>query len=203
MGLLRKLFGKDKEEIWKGLSDELGGKFQEGGLWSPDRVEIKTGEWIVTLDTCEQEVGEKKVIFTRMRAPYVNKDGFRFNIYRAGLLTGLGKFMGLQDVEVGDVFFDEEFVIQGNNEAQLKKFFANQSIRTLIREQPRINLCVKEDEGYFHHSFPEGVDELHFISEGVITNINRLKKLYELFAEGLHHLCAIGSAYEDDPDFKL
>jgi hypothetical protein len=47
------------------------------------------------------------------------------------------------------------------------------------------------------------VDELRFIVAGVITDIDRLKSLYELFAEALHQLCHIGSAYEDDPQLVL
>jgi hypothetical protein len=37
----------------------------------------------------------------------------------------------------------------------------------------------------------------------VIKDIDRLKLLYELFAETLHTLCAMGSAYEDDPGVTL
>ncbi|HBO44212.1 MAG TPA: DUF3137 domain-containing protein, partial [Planctomycetaceae bacterium] len=51
--------------------------------------------------------------------------------------------------------------------------------------------------------FPEGVDELWFQVIGVITDIDRLKSLYYLFAETLNHLCHIGSAYEDDPKLEL
>ena len=56
---------------------------------------------------------------------------------------------------------------------------------------------------WFGAKFGEGIDELHFQVIGVITDIDRLKLLYELFAEVLNHLCAIGSAYEDDPEVEL
>jgi hypothetical protein len=38
---------------------------------------------------------------------------------------------------------------------------------------------------------------------GVVKDVDRLKLLYELFAETLNHLCHIGSAYEDDPKLAL
>ena len=47
--------------------------------------------------------------------------------------------------------------------------------------------------------FPQQTDELCFTALGVIKDVDRLKRLYDLFAETLHTLCHIGSAYEDDP----
>jgi hypothetical protein len=38
---------------------------------------------------------------------------------------------------------------------------------------------------------------------GVIKDIERLKLLYELFAETLEQLCRIGAAYEQTPDLTL
>ena len=51
-----------------------------------------------------------------MRAPYVNPDGFRFTIYRQGVFSDIGKWLGMQDVTVGCPEFDEAFIIKGNNE---------------------------------------------------------------------------------------
>ena len=137
------------------------------------------------------------------RAPYVNKDGFRFTIYRKSIFSGLGKLLGMQDVEVGYPEFDEAFIIKGNDEAKLRALFANDHIRQLIEMQPAVYLTVKDDEGWFGPHFPEGVDELCFHVVGVIKDIDRLKSLYYLFAETLNHLCHIGSAYEDDPKLVL
>ena len=107
------------------------------------------------------------------------------------------------DIEVGFPDFDEEFIIQGNNPDQIRKLFANPTIRQLIQAQPSITLEVKDDEGWFGEIFPEGVDELHFQVLGIIKEIDRLKALYDLFGEVLNNLCLIGSAYEDEPGVKL
>ncbi len=55
----------------------------------------------------------------------------------------------------------------------------------------------------FGSDFPDGVDELYFNVAGVIKDTQRLKQIFELFAEVLNHLCHIGSAYEDDPGMEL
>jgi hypothetical protein len=203
MGLLRQIFGPSQDEVWKQLCSEIGAEFVEGGFWRGDKVQARVKEWTVTLDTYTVSTGKSHVTYTRMRAPYVNQDGFRFTIYRKGLFSGLGKLLGMQDIEVGDPEFDRDFVIKGNDESKVLALFANPKIRQLIQAQPDIHLQVKDDEGWFSASFPQGVDELCFQVVGVIKDVERLKSLYELFAETLNHLCHIGSAYENDPNLAL
>jgi hypothetical protein len=138
-----------------------------------------------------------------MRAPYVNPDGFRFTVYRKGFFTNIGKWFGMQDVTVGYEDFDRDFVIKGKDELKLQRLFANQKIRELISAQPNIYFSVKDDDGVWRKSFPEGVDELYFQVAGVIKDVERLKLLYELFAETLDELCRMGSAYKQIPPVKL
>ena len=203
-GVLRKLFGPSKEEIWRQLAEEVNGQFIDGRWFGPTaRVEANCGQWTVTLDTFTVSNGKSSTTYTRMRAPYVNRDGFRFNIYRAGIFTGIGKFFGMQDVEIGDPYFDEPFVIQGNSERKLRELLANERIKEFFHAQPHIRLSVKDDEGWFGAHFPDGVDELYFVVTGVLKDFERLHSLFYLFAEVLEHLCRIGSAYEDAPNVRL
>ena len=90
-----------------------------------------------------------------------------------------------------------------DDEAKLRALFSNAKIRELLNAQPSIHLTVRDDEGVFGKHFPEGVDELRFDVAGHIKDIERLKHLYDLFAEVLNHLCHIGSAYEQDPNLAL
>jgi hypothetical protein len=136
-----------------------------------------------------------------VRAPYVNPDGFRFTVYRKGIFSDLGKWMGMQDISVGDPAFDEAFIIKGNDEAKIRRLFADVKLRELISAQPDIHFCVKDDENQFWggRSFPANVDELYFQVIGVIKDVDRLKQLYNLFSETLDELCRMGSAYKESP----
>lgn len=203
MGFLRKLFGPSQEEVWQQLAAETGADFAGGGFWRPNKVVIRVKEWTITLDTYTVSTGKSSTTYTRLRAPYVNKDGFRFTLYRKSLFSGLGKLFGMQDIEVGQPQFDEEFIIKGNNPGQVRALFAYAPLRELIQAQPNIHLQVKPDEGWFGDEFPEGVDELCFHVIGVIKDVERLKSLFMLFAVTLNCLCHIGSAYEDDPQVRL
>lgn len=204
MAFLRQLFGPSKDEIWRQLCDQVGGDFVQGTLWTGSKVLVHHKEWAVTLDTFTESHNEHgSTTYTRIRAPYVNKDGFRFTIYRRGLFSDLGKLLGMQDVEIGEPEFDDAFIIKGSDEEKLRKLLVNPRIRELFQRQPAIHLSVRDDEGWFKARFPEGVDELYFREHGIIKDVSRLEALYDLFAEVLDQLCLIGSAYENDPGVAL
>jgi hypothetical protein len=203
MNVLRKLFGDNKDEVWRQLSEELKARFDEGNWRKGSRVQVDAGEWTVTLDVYTVSDGKTHHQYTRMRAPYVNRDGLRFCVYRQGFFSEFAKRFGMQDLEVGYPDFDETFIIKGNDEAKLRALFGNPRIRELLQAQPQVHLQVKDNEGWFGPKFPEDVDELCFQVSGVIKDVARLKQLFELFAEVLQQLCHIGSSYEQDPNLQL
>ncbi|MCZ7645787.1 MAG: DUF3137 domain-containing protein [Planctomycetota bacterium] len=199
MGIMRTLFPPKPQGVWRQLSERVGGRFLDGGLWKGDKVEVDFRQWVITLDTYTVSTGQFSSTYTRLRAPYCNAEGFRFKVYRKSVFTGLGKLLGLQDLEIGDPFFDEAFVIQANDAPRVRELLANERVRALIAAQPSILFSVQDDEGWFGRTFPDGVDELYFTTVGVIKDVERLQQLFELFAEVLDELCRMGSAYEDNP----
>ena len=196
-------FGPSKEEVWRRLCEEIGAEFVEGGFWKGSKVQAHVGPWTVILDIHTVSSGHSHVSYTRMRAPYVNPEGFRFTIYRKGLFSELGKLLWMQDIEVGHPEFDEAFIIKGNDDDKVRTLFADPKIWRMIQDQPKIRLEVKDSEGWFGPKFPEEVDELHFQVIGVIKDVERLKALFDLFAAVLDQLCKIGSAYKQEPGVEL
>ena len=194
---------KRQDEVWRRLCDEIGADFVKGGFLRGNKVQAHPGEWTVTFDTYTVSTGQSHVTYTRIRAPYLSIDGFRFALYRRNLLSNLRRLLGIQDIETGYPEFDREFVVKSNNQAKAMALFFNEKIRRLVREQPSIRLEVKDDEGWFGKRFPEGVDELCFHVRGSIRDVARLKSLYILFSEVLNELCRIGSAVQRNPQFNI
>jgi hypothetical protein len=203
MSPLRGWFGPSREEVWRQLSAAVGGRYVEGGFMKSDRVEAEHGPWIVTLDKYVVSTGKTTVVFTRIRAPYVNPDSFRFTIYRKGLFSDMGKWLGMQDIEIGDPEFDDAFIIKGSDEMKVRSLFADRDLRQRLEAQPQMHLEVKDDERWFGRKFPEGVDELLFQVVGVIKDVEQLHQLFGIFAETLDQLCRIGSAYKQAPGVTL
>lgn len=203
MAFLRELFGPSKAEVWQQLCAEIGAQYVDSGFWKGDKVQASHGPWTVTLDTYVVSTGKTSITYTRMRAPFVDPEGFRFTVYRKGIFSEIGKWFGMQDIDIGDEAFDRDFILKTNQESKLMELLGNSGIRDLISQQPQIYFAVKDDEGFFGPSFPQGVDELYFQVVGVIKDVDRLKLLYELFAETLDQLCKIGSATRDAPQVCL
>lgn len=192
-------FRPHADDVWRKLSDQLGGEFLDQGGWRQDKVVARLDPWVVTLDVHSEPHYRHEAIFTRFRAPYVNPDGFRFNIYRQPVWAGVARLLGMQDVRVGCPEIDKKFVVKTNNPAQARRLFANVRLCDLLLCEPDAHLHVRDSGDWFAEEYPEGVDELVLEIEGRVTSLARLEKLYALFAETLHTLCHIGSAYEQDP----
>lgn len=206
--ILYELMGPSKKEIWMLLSQQIGANYCEenDGFFEKDRVELCHRNWIVTLDVHTVSTGKSTTKFTRIRAPYLKKDGFRFTIYRRSFLSDVGKFFGMEDVALGyddDEQFDLDFIIKGNDHYKLWKLFENPYIRELLQSRPEIKLNVKAAEyGWFGQTYKDDVNMVEFIIMGVVKDINLLKTLFELFIEILDQLHEIGSIYEDNPLFN-
>lgn len=203
MGILRSIFGPSKDEIWGQLAKDIGGYYEDGGFFLKDVLRYRSGQWEITLDTYTESSGKYSTLYTRMRAPFVNKDGLYFKIYREGFLTTIGKALGLQDINIDDSYFDDSFIIQGNQPEKIKQLLADKNLKELIQKQPDICLEIKDNEGWFGAQFPRGVDELHFKCNGVLKNEAMLKDLFDLFCITLQRLVQIDSAYENDPNVRL
>jgi hypothetical protein len=195
-------FRSRQEEIWRAISPEIGAEFVDGGFWKRNKVQVDARPWTLTLDLCTSQ-DENQTWKTRLRAPYVSTDGLRFTITRKSRFSVLGKIFGIQHIELGVPEFDESFYLQGNDEERVRTLFASARIRQMIQAQPRIHLEVKDDEGWFGPRFPEGVDELRFEEDGVITDPERLKALFDLFTAVLERLCEVASARKEAPEVAL
>lgn len=73
MSFLRDMFGPSREEIWNQFANEIDADFINQGFWKTKKVVARFENWVITFDTYTRSTG-KTSTFTRIRAPYVNKD---------------------------------------------------------------------------------------------------------------------------------
>ena len=203
MGLLRDIFGPSKNEIWSQLAAEINGEFSKDGQFKSGFVRASHKQWEMILDTHLVKTGKQNTTYTRMRAPFINTDGLYLKIYRKNLFTGIRSFFGMHDIVIGDPYFDEQFIIKGNNADKIRQLLSSKELTQLIDAQPRISLEIQDDGGFFGAAFPEGVDQLVFLAPGVMQDIKNLRSLFELFATFLERFVQIDPAYENDPNVGL
>lgn len=198
MAFFKSLFGPKREEIWKQLQAEIGAELVPGCFWTGAKLQAQVNEWTVTLDEYAQMmmVGRTPIYLhhTRMRAPFPNPSGFRLSLYRASVFSALAAFLGMQDIQVGYPEFDDDFVIKGNNEAAVRSLCSSERLRALVMAQPKFSLTIRDDEGWFGTEYPPHVDVLVFDVVDRIREVERLKGLYDVFAETLERLSEMGVA---------
>ena len=177
MAYFKSLFGPSREAIWTALRAQIGGEVIRGS-WGGERLQVQADDWTVTLDeyTVAVMVGRVPVSIphTRMRAPFPNPSGFRFSIHRASVFSYLGTLLGMQDIQVGHPEFDESFVIKGNNESAVLSLCSSERLRALVTAQPKFQLSIQDDEGWFGTKYPPGVDVLVFDVADKIRDVERL-----------------------------
>jgi len=191
------------DEAWEQLCQEIGGELVPKGRWQGSKVKLNVGPWTTVLDKHTVSDGENSTTYTRLRAPFLNPAGFRFEIHRKGPFSGLGKFLGMQDIEVGDPEFDEAFIIKSNDESTVRELLANARIRQMIQVLPRVRLEIQDNEGWFGTRFPDEADELLLLAPGVIKDVAVLKSLFDLFATMLDQLCRIRATTKQHPGVSL
>src|ERR1700690_1357104 len=113
-----------RDSAWMQLASEIGAEFIKGGFMRTSKVEAHIKEWTVTLDTHSVPSGDSSDTYTRIRAPFENKDGLQFSVARKGLVSKLDKALGAKDIETGDADFDRDFYIRGKDESKIRALFA-------------------------------------------------------------------------------
>lgn len=203
MGWLKEIFGSSQGEIWSQIAAEIGGEHIDNGFWKHDQLRYRHREWEMLLDSHTVYGGQYSPSFTRLRAPFINKDGLYFRIYRESAFHGIAKYFGMQDIQIGDDYFDTKFIIKGNNVAKVRVLLADPKLQELIREQPDIRFEIASPDDWSSTRLTDEFDELKLECLGVITETRRLRAMFDLFCCTLNRLVRIDSAYADDPNVTL
>jgi hypothetical protein len=191
-------FHHHQEDVWRKLSEELGGEFVDGEGWRQDSVCVAHGDWKIVLDFDSHRGHRLDSLYTRFRAPYANDADFRFRIFHQELAHGVGRLLGMQDVTVGDPAFDRAFVVQGSDEGKLKELFSDAGLRAAILAEPHAEVSLRISEESLACDEPGERWELCLEVPGRVEDAARLRALYDTFSRVLHQLCRLSPAYQHE-----
>ena len=178
----------------------MGATYLKADFARKNEVRIRYKLWTITLDTYNSAWGrEDDPYWTRMRAPYVSRDGFRFEIYPTGFMaalvwTGIGTWLRLKKVNSGFPQMAEKLQVRANNEQKLRALLSNPRIRQLLDQDNTIHLLTKRQRSWFFALTSRSIYELYYDCPSVIVDLERLTFLYRIFAEMLDQLSEIGSS---------
>lgn len=192
--MLKEIKVTRQKDVWAKFAQEIEGAHIQKGILKSNKIHATIDDWIITIDTYTQSVGHVYNTYTRIRAPFVNKEKFNFNIHRKGMFSKVGKFFKMQNIDVGYPDFDEAFIIKGNDEDMVIKLFSSDKIRELAHLQNHLNFEIRNDDGSLGKDYPDNVNQLYFETNSVIKDIEKLESMYMLFVLVLNKLNLIGVA---------
>jgi hypothetical protein len=102
---------------WLTLATELGGSVEEPtGPWysrTGERLVVELQGQRLALDIHVQSTGQSSITYTRVQAELPGEH--RLQVSQEHLFSKVGKLLGGQDLEIGDLEYDEAYVIRGDD----------------------------------------------------------------------------------------
>ena len=106
-------------ETWRRVAGQLGLRAQAGSGFSKPVITGTLNGLPVKIDTYTQRSGNNSTTYTRYQVQYPSP-GFSFRLKReGGIATLIGKFFGVEDVQVGDPMFDGAFKVKTSDSSRL------------------------------------------------------------------------------------
>ena len=95
--------------------------------------------------------GKSKKVYTAIELDCDNRQGVSLRLYREGFFSKIAKKAGMQDIEVGDKFFDDNFIIKSDNIDFPISFFDEdlKSQLNLLHKRMKGELKITHDKVYY------------------------------------------------------
>ena len=123
-----------RKKAWGALGSELDLQFVDGGFFGHPKLLGDHRGVPVVVDVEVRGSGKHKQTYTRVAAdvPAVLPGGLA--VSKEGVLSGIGKFFGAQDIEVGDETFDGACMIKGEVPSEVIRLFQSRKAKDAVWE---------------------------------------------------------------------
>ena len=193
---------ESKGEVWEAVAASHGGTVATDRKGKAEQVRFPHRNWTIVLDTYTVSTGSTTAKYTRLRAVFEPKMPFRFRISRRNFFSGLGRFIGLQDVHTGRVVLDRDFIVRTDNESMLRSLLMDSRVGGRLEVQSSGTFRIAKVSGKSKPR-PVGAKELRYETSGEVKDSLRLGELVQLFRSTLDSLRALGAASDDGVAYEL
>lgn len=183
-----------RNEIWQTLAGEMGGVLVKNRRGKPKGVQFEAGSWQVLLDSYTQSNGDSGQTYTRVRAIFRAKDDLRFRIYRKSIFSGLGKALGMEDLEVGMPPLDEAYIVQSNSIGKVQSLLIRNEIAgpLITLNSGKLHLRKFRKRGLRESGWMEVAYET-----AAKRDLEQTRLMVKLVDASIKHLGRIGTAASD------
>jgi hypothetical protein len=168
--------GRNEEEIWQQINAHF--------VANPDPLEytavITQEKWKIIL-AIDIDLGggfESGYESTTITAELLSAPDFRFALHRQNFTDEIGKFFGMEDVEIGFSEFDKKLIVKTNDKLRIRKVFSDEAVRKSFESLSDFTFGItNKDNGQHDRNTPF----LELVIESGITDPKRLRELYHAF----------------------
>lgn len=158
-------------------------------------VPVKERPWTIvfTMQPAKKTASQA----TTVDVSFTAKEDFKIALHRQKWVDGVGKLMGMQDIEIGDPEFDSEFIIKGSDDKLVKKILEPDLLRRAILDEPSLQLSAAVEQDQKAPSSKALHDHSGTLSvrcEGALDDFERMKAIYELVCALLEQFVRVGTA---------
>lgn len=203
----RRILGK--RETWKLLADRIGGSFIEGESWREERVVLNHKHSSIILNTRLSGGGKRHQYYeTKVQCSFISVNKFKLKIFHENAFTHAGKIFGINDIELDDAKFDNEFYVKSNQKETAIKFLNKESLQKIYFSATKnldlmVTIEIKDSNSFL--SFESNPTNSFLISiekRGEETDIERLLSWFNLCKATLDRLIEIGEAEDIAPEYQ-
>jgi hypothetical protein len=122
---------RQRQEQWRGIAKQLNGTYDPDSPTSTTgEISIRTQGTLILVDTFTDHKGTGGTA-TRVSTSMHGAHDFMLHLSLEGVMAGIGKALGTQDIILGDQSFDNKFVVKSNDEV-LCRLWLNAMIRPML-----------------------------------------------------------------------
>ncbi len=148
--VMAKRQGQRVDAAWLEVADKLDGSYTpERAAWvlagDPRRIVATVGGRRVVVDHFDTGSGKNRQTHTRITTEATTAPDSRLTVTEAGLFSGLARAVGFQDVAIGDVAFDEKYIIKSDHPGWAT-LWLNEAVRRKIRRLKDFKLQIENGE---------------------------------------------------------
>ncbi|PWK26339.1 hypothetical protein LV89_02510 [Arcicella aurantiaca] len=206
MSFFTDLFYSRAKENWKLLAHEIQGKFVDGGFWETNEVKFNYRNTEITLDIFSKGNGRSSKTYTRIICPYITTNRFTFEISSENAISYAAKYIGINDIEIGNTKFDAEIYLQSNQKKRLLTFLDTKYLQEKFLEAfegTDLVLKINDDHPvFFLKKIPTKILWIQIENIGIEEDIEILKSWFTLCKLTLDRLIEIGEAEDIDPNIQ-
>ncbi len=168
--------GRTEEEVWKQINAQF--------LANPDPLEYsvlivqETRKVVLDIDIDLGGGFESGYETTSFTAELFTAPAFRFAIHEQHFTDEIGKFFGMEDVEIGFSEFDKKLIVKTNDRLRIREIFSEESLRKVVESLNDFTFGItyrKDKSSERNHLF------LELQIESGITNPKQLREIYHAF----------------------